>query len=196
MSVRLFPVQSILAGEQRSSNHSDLIRKVGEQATFTTDGESIMDSTADFDHFVRSIAQVVLSFVKQYPRHRLARVDMPRLISAFSQVSENTRVVATPWPMSGGWAGTDAQAGTTYAMDILGMDDEALNELYNSDEKTKAPYGNTLLEGHPQRWKSWNEKVSTTIPICVASDTSQMHGLEANPHIRRSTFERFSSLPT
>lgn len=145
-----------------------------------------MDPQASFDHVVRSIGQVVLDWVRQYPKHRLARVDTPLLISAFSQVVDGVRVGATPWPMGGGWSGNDTKLGTKYQVLPEKMSPKQLDKIHNSDADTDAPYGNENLRGHPQKWTRWNEKISQTIPICVAAHVSKFNDIDANPHIRRS----------
>lgn len=117
-------------------------------------------------------------------------MDSDVLASAFSQVIDNTRVGPTPWVLAGGWNGENTCLGTIYAVRPREMDEELLIQTYNSDDLSTAPYGKQDLEDLPAWWARWNEKISNTIPICMAADNSKMEGMEANPHIRRSEYQR------
>ena len=161
-------------------------RQASSQATYTSDGEAIMDSEANFDHFVRDLLQFTTYAIDQYPRHELARVDKDKFLSAFSVVRNGERVGVSSWDMGPGWTGNDVRVGETYPEDPKGMPVANLVELHHSDEKTDYPYGNKKVHDHVQAWKAHNEAMTKTIALCVASDIREDNSVQPNANRRRS----------
>lgn len=156
------------------------------QATYTSDGEALMRSKANYDHFVRDLLQFVTYAIDQYPRHELARVDKDKFLSAFTSVRDQERVGVSPWKLGPGWTGNDTLVGTKYDEDPKCLSPVDLLKLHHSDAMTEYPYGNPTVHEHVQAWKTHHEAMTKTIALCIASDLQEDNTIQPNANRRRS----------
>ncbi|KAF6759706.1 hypothetical protein DFP72DRAFT_806004 [Ephemerocybe angulata] len=161
-------------------------RRVSAQATYTSDGESIMSATSSFDHLARNIVQLVGYAIEQYPRYRLPRFDKEKILSALSFVENGERKSASSWEQGPGWSGDDVAIGKVYTEDLLTMPEEDLQRLHNSDVRSPYPYGNKKVYEHASKWQTHRLAMARTIPLCFASDKTDEFDAIANPTKRRS----------
>ncbi|KAJ3503547.1 hypothetical protein NMY22_g18213 [Coprinellus aureogranulatus] len=162
-------------------------RVASSQATYTSDGEALMESNSNFDHFVRDIVQFVAYAVDQYPRHEGARFNRRVLLSAFSSVRGGKRVGVDDWELGPGWSGDDTQVGKEYKEDLKTLSLNDLTMLHHSDTKTTYPYGNKKANDHAEAWKKHHEAMTSTIPLCVVSDFQDDNSLKPDANRRRTT---------
>jgi hypothetical protein len=161
---------------------------MNEQATYTSDGEALMEPHEMLNHFARGCLQLIAYMASQNPMHTLLRVDRTKFLSAFSSVIDGIRTEASAWPMGPGWEGEDTVIGKDYKEVINTTKTEDFARLYNSDSLSSSPYGNEKAAKLVKDWERHTETWTKTIPLCVAADFAGIKDIEANPNIRRSEY--------
>ncbi|KAF6764363.1 hypothetical protein DFP72DRAFT_1059348 [Ephemerocybe angulata] len=173
--------------------HLPFERSSAAQATYTSDGESIMDPVSNFDYFARNCLQIIANAVEQYPQYRLARVDKDVFLSSLTFVHNGERTAASPWPLGPGWSGDDTKVGNRYDVDPRTLDPAALQRIHNTDAGSDYLYNNKAAHDHSVKWRDHHAAMTKTIPLCVASDYNLEKVLEVKPIKRRSVTKSIRS---
>lgn len=152
------------------------IRPPSAQATYLTDGATLMEPEDHFNYATRGFLQLITSLVLQLPKHYLARVDTEAFLGSFSFVKDGVRVGPKPWDHAPGWSGDDTRLGTQYTEDPATLDPEALARLHNSDTAdATAPFNKPALEDLHASWEDHCRQQANNIPLCiVAEDRERM----------------------
>ncbi|KAF6758399.1 hypothetical protein DFP72DRAFT_845313 [Ephemerocybe angulata] len=147
------------------------VRPAGAQATYASDGGTIMERRDHMRHVVGSLLQLNLEVLQQYDVSELPRLDRKTFFSAFSHVPNDTREGVEPSSLTFGWEGDNTKLGTMYEREWLdNASIEDLRRKRNSDDLSDAPFGNALLKGIDDDWDVHCQKLAKSIPLCILAE--------------------------
>ncbi|KAF9521642.1 hypothetical protein CPB83DRAFT_900449 [Crepidotus variabilis] len=161
-----------------STSHLLNARVHCEQATYTGDGSSVFEPISQLRDFTGGICELVVGLIRQLDPCLLARVDIHRLISAFSCVVDGVRVQAPDSPLAPGWSGDDVRIGKRYHdflqsnFDVSSLqklaekEPEALALMWNTDViGSTLPFNNSLYQQAMDEWEAHIKRQQIKIPL-------------------------------
>jgi hypothetical protein len=170
-------------------NRSTFKRFQCEQATFVSDGCSVLEPISNLRFCANTLLELCLGIVQQMDPTLLPRIDAEKFLSSISGVIDGERVRAPSWDLAPGWKGKDVEIGTQYAdllqssfgvssvNELASKDPQALLCLWNSDNhETDHPFDKPRLTQARDEWNTFVQSAKVSVPVCAREAVQELGG--------------------